>query len=73
MSEASSRQQSLQEKSRLVRALASRLRDADPSLAILSAFVDVQRVSASPAGTSVPSVPRPANLLYMPVCCHNFA
>jgi hypothetical protein len=46
---------------------------ADLSLAILSAFVDVQRVSAPSAGTSVPSVPRMANMLYMPVCCDNFA
>jgi hypothetical protein len=48
-------------------------RHADLSLAILSAFVDVQRVSASPAGTSVPSVPCMANTLTMPVCCDNFA
>jgi hypothetical protein len=46
---------------------------ADLSLAIVSAFVDVQCVSASPAGTSVPSVPCIANTLYMPVCCDNFA
>jgi hypothetical protein len=44
----------------------------DLSLAILSAFVDVQRVSTLPAITSVPSVPRATIPLYAPMCCDNF-
>jgi hypothetical protein len=46
---------------------------ADLSLAILSVFVDVQRASASPARTSVPSTPCTADMLTMPICCDNFA
>jgi hypothetical protein len=46
---------------------------ADLSLAIVIAFAEVQRVSASPFRTSVPSVPCMADALYTPVCCDNFA
>ena len=46
---------------------------ADLPAAILSAFVDAQRVSAPPAGTSVPAVARNAGSLYEPVNCDNFA
>jgi hypothetical protein len=46
---------------------------ADLSLAILSAFIDAQRISAPRNRTSVPTVPRDANPLYEPVCCDNFA
>jgi hypothetical protein len=48
-------------------------RHADLALAILSAFVDAQRVSAPPSRTSVPSVSRDANLLYEPMCSDNFS
>ncbi|MGO8909446.1 MAG: hypothetical protein ACLQDM_09015 [Bradyrhizobium sp.] len=48
-------------------------RHADLPLAILSAFVDAQRVSAPSIRTSVPSVPRGGYRLYEPVCCDNFA
>jgi hypothetical protein len=48
-------------------------RHADLSLAVLSAFVDVQRVSTLPAKTSVPSVPLAIIPLYAPLCCDNFA
>jgi hypothetical protein len=48
-------------------------RHADLPLAILRVFVDAQRVSAPSAKTSVPTVPRDANLRYEPVCCDNFA
>jgi len=44
----------------------------DLPLAILSAFVDAQR-SAPSSRTSVPTVPREASALYMPMCCDNFA
>lgn len=47
-------------------------RHADLSLAILSAFVDAQRVSASASRTSVPTVRHGANLIYEPVGCDNF-
>jgi hypothetical protein len=46
---------------------------ADLSLAILIAFVEAQHVSVPPIRTSVPTVPHPANPLYEPVCCDNFA
>ena len=46
---------------------------ADLALAILSAFVDAQRIAAPRSTTSVPTVPRDANPLYEPVCCDNFA
>jgi hypothetical protein len=44
---------------------------ADLALAILSAFVDVQRLSAPASRPSVPTVSRDANPLYV-VCCDNF-
>jgi hypothetical protein len=46
---------------------------ADLALAILSAFVEAQRVSAPSIRTSVPAVTRDANPLYEPVCSDNFA
>jgi hypothetical protein len=46
---------------------------ADLSLAILCAFVDVQRLSTLAARTSVPSVPRADKALYVRLCCDNFA
>jgi hypothetical protein len=46
---------------------------ADLPLALLCAFVDAQRTAAPSSRTSVPTVPRDANLLYEPVCCDNFA
>jgi len=48
-------------------------RHADLPLAILSAFVDAQRINAPSGRTSVPMVPRDASALYEPVCCDNFA
>lgn len=47
-------------------------RHADLPLAILSAFVDAQRIGAPPDRTSVPFVPREANPLYEPVLTENF-
>ena len=47
-------------------------RHADLPLAILSAFVEAQRVAAPQSRTSVPTVSRDANPLYEPVCCDNF-
>ena len=47
-------------------------RHADLALAILSAFVDAQRIASPTSITSVPAVPRDANPLYEPVCCDNF-
>jgi hypothetical protein len=46
---------------------------ADLPLAILSAFVDAQRVAAPSSRTSVPMVPRAASALYEPVLTDNFA
>jgi len=46
---------------------------ADLALAILSAFADVQRVTAQSSRTSVPTVPRDVNPLYVPVLTDNFA
>jgi hypothetical protein len=48
-------------------------RHGDLALAILTAFVEAQRVSAPSSRTSVPAVPRHANSLYEPVCNDNFA
>jgi hypothetical protein len=48
-------------------------RHADLPLALLSAFVEAQRISSPSSRTSVPAVPRDANPLYEPVCCDNFA
>jgi hypothetical protein len=45
---------------------------ADLPLAILSAFVEAQRITAPQIRTSVPTVPREVNALYEPVCCDNF-
>lgn len=47
-------------------------RHADLSLAILSAFVEAQRVSAPSSRPSVPVVKGNPNPLYEPVCCDNF-
>ena len=46
---------------------------ADLALAILSAFVEAQRISSTPSRTSVPPVPQQANPLYEPVYSDNFA
>jgi hypothetical protein len=45
---------------------------ADLSLAILSAFVEAQRVSAPSSRPSVPVVKGELNMRYEPVCCDNF-
>jgi hypothetical protein len=45
----------------------------DLALAILSAFVDAQRVTAPSSRTSVPAVPRDVNPLYEPALSDNFA
>ena len=45
----------------------------DLALAILSAFVDVQCVTAPSSRTSVPTVPREASALYDPLLTDNFA
>lgn len=47
-------------------------RHADLALAILSAFVEAQRVAAPSSRTSVPAVTRDASPLCEPVCCDNF-
>jgi hypothetical protein len=47
-------------------------RHADLALAILSAFVEAQNLSAPSSRTSVPAVSRDANPLYEPVACDNF-
>jgi hypothetical protein len=46
---------------------------ADLALAILSAFIDVQRVTAPSSRTSVPTVPREVSPLYEPVLTDSFA
>jgi hypothetical protein len=48
-------------------------RHADLALAILSAFVEVERISVPSIRTSVPAVTRDTNQLYEPVCSDNFA
>ena len=48
-------------------------RHADLALAILSAFVEAQQISAPQSKPSVPVVPRDANPLYEPLCCDNFS
>lgn len=48
-------------------------RHADLPLAILSAFIDAQRNTAPSSRTSVPLVPRDADMPCMPFCCDNFA
>ena len=47
-------------------------RHADLPLAILSAFLDAQRVSAPSVRTSVPAVRGGVDALDEPVCCDNF-
>jgi hypothetical protein len=47
-------------------------RHADLAMAILSAFVEAQRIAAPSSRPSVPAVSRDANPLYEPVCCDNF-
>jgi hypothetical protein len=47
-------------------------RHADLALALLSAFVEVQRISAPMSRPSVPVVRPDANPLYEPVCSDNF-
>jgi hypothetical protein len=47
-------------------------RHADLALAILSAFVEAQRISAPADRTSVPIVPRKAAAFYEPVLSDNF-
>jgi hypothetical protein len=48
-------------------------RHADLALAILSAFVEAQRISSTSSRTGVPAVPQHANPSYEPVCSDNFA
>jgi hypothetical protein len=48
-------------------------RHADLALAILSAFVEVQRNSSPSNQTSVPAAGRSASPLYEPLYCENFA
>src|ERR1700694_4589679 len=48
-------------------------RHPDLALAILSAFVEAQCISAPSSRTSVPTVSRDARPLYEPVCCDNFS
>lgn len=48
-------------------------RHADLTLAILSAFVEAQRISSTSSQTSVPAVRQHANPSYEPVCSDNFA
>jgi hypothetical protein len=45
----------------------------DLALAILSAFVEAQRISAPSSRTSVPTAPLEANPLYQPICRGSFA
>jgi len=47
-------------------------RHADLPLAILSAFLDAQRVSAASVRASVPAAPSVADGLNEPVCCDHF-
>ncbi|MDO8397171.1 MAG: hypothetical protein Q7T45_05070 [Bradyrhizobium sp.] len=48
-------------------------RHADLPLAILCAFVDIQRINAPVSRSSVPIVPHGKNALYEPVLSDNFA
>jgi hypothetical protein len=48
-------------------------RHADLALAILTAFIEVLRISAPSSRTSVPVVARDQDQLYEPACCDNFA
>jgi hypothetical protein len=47
-------------------------RHTDLPLALLSAFVEAQRIAMPSSKTSVPTVPRDAHAFYEPVCCDNF-
>jgi hypothetical protein len=47
-------------------------RHADLALAILSAFVEAERIAAPASRPSVPAVSRDMNPLCEPVCCDNF-
>src|SRR6266478_8583502 len=47
-------------------------RHADLTVAILSAFVEAQRITAPASRPSVPASPREANPLYEPISCDNF-
>jgi hypothetical protein len=47
-------------------------RHADLTVAILSAFAEVQRLTAPESRPSVPEAPRRMNPLYEPACCDNF-
>jgi hypothetical protein len=46
---------------------------ADLALAILSAFVEAQRISSTSSRTSVPAAPQYAHPLHEPACSDNFA
>ena len=46
---------------------------ANLPLAILMAFVEVQRIDTPSPTTSVPTAPRHADVLCRPICCDNFA
>ena len=46
---------------------------ANLPLAILMAFVEVQRIDTPSPTTSVPTAPRHADVLCGPICCDNFA
>lgn len=48
-------------------------RHAELPLAMLSAFVEAQRISLPQSRTSVPAVRRDTSELYEPVCCDHFA
>jgi hypothetical protein len=48
-------------------------RHADLALALLSAFVEAERVSASAGRSSVPFIPRKTDAFYEPVLSDNFA
>ena len=46
---------------------------ADLALAVLGAFVEAPRAGRTSRKTSVPTVPRGAELTCIPLCCDNFA
>jgi hypothetical protein len=48
-------------------------RHPDLALAILTAFVEAQRATASSSRPSVPAVPRKLDADHIPFCCENFA
>jgi len=47
-------------------------RHTDLALAILTAFVEAQRITAPSSRPSVPAASRDVNPFYQPVCCDNF-